>query len=1051
MNQLKRILVSTLVSLMVINFHLWSGTTGKIAGIVKDKKSGEPQPAVNIVVLGTSLGAVTDLDGEYTILQVPPGVYKVQFSFIGAKKVIVNDVRVFVDQTARVDVALEFEEIEMTETIILGERPIKLDVATSVVDISINEIKSLPAANVVDVIGMQAGIQGMSIRAGKDEQALFMLDGITLRDPRNNKPITKVALSSVKAISVERGGFNAEYGQVQAGVINVVTNEGKTKGYTANINLRMTPPASKYFRITGIPDVHDNNSYWLRPFFDPQVCWIGTTKGWDAYTQKEYVNFVGWNEVSKSLLSDTDPKNDLTPLGAQRAFEYETRKKMINNRHDYEIDAGFGGPVPFISEVLGNLRFFTSYRSTEEILLIPLSRPDYKDYDWRIVLNSDISKNMKLRLSGLVGNVETMEDNWNKGVYIRYPNEVAGVASTGGFEMVNVFCDFPYSLTDIAHKSLAAKLTHILSDKTFYEVSAEYFERKYHSRPPASRDTSILIEVLPGYFATSNPFGYFRGQDSRGIYLKEGVQISLARDNSIGSAFTFKGDITSQVDFNNLIKAGFEFVYNDLDLDYGFISYLGNVDTTYQSRVQMRNYPFRVGLYVQNKLETKGFTLNAGVRFDYSNSQSQWVSLDPYNQNFYLYYNTTHLVKIESKGQWQISPRLGISHPITEDSKLYFNYGHFKQMPQYEGLFRIDRRPDGSLARIGDPSLTLAKTISYELGYDHQLFDNELLIQLTAFYRDVSNLETTTRYFPITVGYDYYVTTSNGYQDVRGFEMTLKKSPGRWFYGFINYTYQASSNGHFNNSEWYEDPNKQVSEYDERPDKYYQTRSVPSPYARANLNFSTPEDFGPSVLNYNILGDFMVNLLLNWSQGGWTTYNPNNVAGVLNNLQYVDYFDGRLRVSKGVRIGSFSIQLFADVSNLFNTKRLRLSYSDLTKSGAYINSLHLPESDAYRGINIPGKDKIGDYREPGVEWQPMKYQHKVEGTGVSKDTRAIFYEGSTGRYWRAKDGGWVEVDKNEIDRINSTKAYIQMPNPSTFWFLNPRNITFGLNISIDFD
>src|SRR4030065_1284738 len=97
-----------------------------------------------------------------------------------------------------------------------------------------------------------------------------------------------------------------------------------------------------------------------------------------------------------------------------------------------------------------------------------------------------------------------------------------------------------------------------------------------------------------------------------------------------------------------------------------------------------------------------------------------------------------------SKPQWQLSPRLGISHPITENSKLFFNYGHFKQMPQYEALFRFDTRPDNSLVRIGDPNLTLAKTISYELGFDY-LFPENILLQVTAFYRDISDQQSTTQ------------------------------------------------------------------------------------------------------------------------------------------------------------------------------------------------------------------------------------------------------------------------------------------------------------------
>jgi hypothetical protein len=362
--------------------QLWSGTTGKIAGTLIDRSSGESLIGANVVVMGSSLGSVTDINGQYTILYVPPGTYNVQITFIGYKKVIVDNVRVFIDQTARLDVALEPQAIEVGETIITAERNlVKPDVATSVVAVSSKELAALPVASVTAVMNMQAGINDNKIRGSGMDQALFLLDGVTMRDPRNNKAITSVALSSIREISVERGGFNAEYGQVQAGIVNVVTNEGKIRGYSGSINLRMAPPAPKYYRGNGIPDIQDPNSYWLRPYFDPTVCWTGTNNGaWDAYTKKQYLQFDGgWNAISKALMTDSDPTNDLTPLGAQRAFEYEIRKKQINDQPDYDIDAGFGGPVPVISEQLGNLRFFTSYRKHREMLLFPMSRPDYSD------------------------------------------------------------------------------------------------------------------------------------------------------------------------------------------------------------------------------------------------------------------------------------------------------------------------------------------------------------------------------------------------------------------------------------------------------------------------------------------------------------------------------------------------------------------------------------------------------------------------------------------------------------------------------------------------
>jgi hypothetical protein len=158
-------------------------------------------------------------------------------------------------------------------------------------------------------------------------------------------------------------------------------------------------------------------------------------------------------------------------------------------------------------------------------------------------------------------------------------------------------------------------------------------------------------------------------------------------------------------------------------------------------------------------------------------------------------------------------------------------------------------------------------------------------------------------------------------------------------------------------------------------------------------------------------------------------------------VQFVDYFDVSLRVSKAFTFKHVSVQLFADVSNLLNAMRL-----NNTGDRDYRLSLHLPKSEAYN--NIPGDDRFGDYRNPDVEWQPM--ENGINLNGVPSSTRAWYYDG-TGSYWQYTNGKWGKVDQAKVDQALKDKAYINMPNPSTYWFLYPRNITFGLSVSVDVD
>ncbi len=1080
MRQLSKL--AALIELLIISFPfiVLSGTTGKISGTISDMATKEPLPGANIIVVGTAFGAATDLDGHYTILEVPPGYYKVQISFIGYRKTTVENVRVYIDQTAHVDAPLEAEAVQANEVIVMAERHlIRPDVATSTVSVSADQAQQLPAVNVISALGLQAGVQGgwggplggasaptyygqnyqtgsvqvgggLSIRGGGGDQILFNVDGATLRDPRNNEPETRLAMSDVKEVSVERGGFNAEYGQVRSGIVNVVTREGNTVNYAGRFQLRLAPPQPKYWLAPGAYDLNNPMSYALRPFFDPAVCWTGTTNGnWDDFTRHEYPSFQGWDKVSQQLNANG---YNLTPAGAQRAFEYEIRKKEINSQPDYDIDAGFGGPVPFVSSSLGNLRFYASYRSDKSMLVFPLSRPDYRDYDGTFQLNSDITPTIKLQLNALYGETFTERQNWDGlGGYF-YPQsaaDVANVASSIGspVDLITLWSDYIFSLTDIWHRNLSAKLTQTLNANSYYEVLVQNYTVNYNTGPGALRDTSAnKVEVVPGFYEDSNPFGYWPYNDV-GVLVDGSSFIAKARDHSIVTTTTVKGDVTSQVNFENLVKAGVEFDYNDLNFDYGIIN-TQEGPNVYSSHTLMHVFPYRGDAYLQDKLETKEFTMNVGLRLDLSDANFHWWDINPFDNSFFQNYDTTkQFPTTPAKMQVDLSPRLGISHPISENAKLFFNYGWFRELPQYETTFRVGRNQLNVMQSYGNPNLTLAKTVSYELGVDFSLSDDYLL-QAAGYYNDVTAQQDVVNYIS-TTGINYYETSANNYADNKGFELTLRKATGDWVKGFINYTYQVNTSGHFNASNVFNNVGQQTI-FNATTENLYQNRPIPAPFARANLNFFTPADFGPKLIGDQVFGNIMLNTVLDWQAGYWTTYNPNNILNIGYNVKAVDYFNAYLRLQKTVNIGRASFSLFMDINNVFNTLRLWD-----TNDQNYLASLHLPQSIAY--TNIVGDDKVGDYRKPGVSWQPITPQSIIDQNSSPPPSNvmsggnsiAMYYASSTGRYWWYRDGAWSLVPQSKVNQVLSDKAYIQMPEQSTYWFLNPRTFYFGATFSFN--
>ena len=255
--------------------------------------------------------------------------------------------------------------------------------------------------------------------------------------------------------------------------------------------------------------------------------------------------------------------------------------------------------------------------------------------------------------------------------------------------------------------------------------------------------------------------------------------------------------------------------------------------------------PIRAAVYFQDKLEFKGFIANLGLRLDYGNGNNEWVVVDPYDRSFFgagFNEETSTAETQEADPQLTLSPRVGISHPVSESSKLFFHYGHFKQLPSYEQLYQLTRGPLQQMRVFGDPNLAYAKTVSYELGYDQALFNDQVLLQLAGFYHDITDQLASTRYQSADGVVAYNAVNTNAYQDIRGFELTLRKPVGRWFSGFATYTYQVNTYGRFGRDRQFEDPSEQAR-FDSETGNFSQDQPTPQPWANIVLSFYTPPNF----------------------------------------------------------------------------------------------------------------------------------------------------------------------------------------------------------------
>ena len=124
--KIKRILYSLIILIAFGGMPgiLIAGTSGKIAGKVTHTETGEPLAGANVIIRGLGMGAATNIDGDYFILNVPPGVYEVETTMIGFTRLIQTEVRVRIDQTTRLEFSLQSVVIGGEEVTIVAEKPL---------------------------------------------------------------------------------------------------------------------------------------------------------------------------------------------------------------------------------------------------------------------------------------------------------------------------------------------------------------------------------------------------------------------------------------------------------------------------------------------------------------------------------------------------------------------------------------------------------------------------------------------------------------------------------------------------------------------------------------------------------------------------------------------------------------------------------------------------------------------------------------------------------------------------------------------------------------
>lgn len=237
-----------MAAMLAISSVALAGTTGKLMGKVVNEKK-EPLPGVNVTIEGQRLGAITDDQGNYVIIGVPAGVITIHAAIMGTAPFTAQNVTITADFTTEYNFTMTVEAVQMTEVKVEAERPLLQKDATSTTRfISADQISRMPTRGYQEAAAQQAGVVAFQrlvdresqngptliIRGGRPNETAYYVDGFSQQDPLTGNATTSINNNAIQEVVLLNGGFNAEYGRIMSGVVNVVTKEGQSK-YTGSI------------------------------------------------------------------------------------------------------------------------------------------------------------------------------------------------------------------------------------------------------------------------------------------------------------------------------------------------------------------------------------------------------------------------------------------------------------------------------------------------------------------------------------------------------------------------------------------------------------------------------------------------------------------------------------------------------------------------------------------------------------------------------------------------------------------------------------------------
>ncbi|RPI18237.1 MAG: TonB-dependent receptor [Ignavibacteriae bacterium] len=861
-----------------------------ISGTVTDS-SGMPLPDINVKIKGSYIGTASDNDGKYLLKGMNDGEYTIQVSSVGYKTVEYTGIKVRKNENTELNIKLNVASYNVDEEIlVIGERPLlDIEQTESKHIISSEDIQGKIVENVIDVVTLQPGVikqdDALFIRGGRSDDNSFLIDGISVQDPLAGTGFGLQLSSNVlEEVEVITGGYNAEFGQATSGVVNVKTKDGNYKNYGLNISYKK-----------------DN---------------LGFNKNWKSTFNTDVleVNFNGPEPVTKYLLKDL--------MKVKFPGEITFFANFFMN-----ISDGFLS-VPELYE--GTISGFKAKQLNSSIFEGTRFAPrQNNNWYWLGKVTWKLKENMKIAYS------------YNQSVAINQNSQ----SLQTNLEYVEPDPGYQYNFQEIldnantyTHLNIFNTISweHAIGSKTLYELKFS----KYFTQLRADANGLNWKDYIEPFDIVKPPFVYYQTGDTNNPYA------IIPGDGfyDIGNSFTWhdhyvkeyrvKGDLSENFNPKNKLKAGFELAFQEMqlvDIYKPWIGVMGLNNDVYKVNPAFGSF------YAQDKITFKGMILNFGLRFDYwfpgkvvddAIKNPDAITIPQKIKDDYM--NDTYSL-FGRRWKGRISPRIGISHPVTDNQTLFFSYGHFSKRPKPQFVYAKIQNVNAksSFQKFGNPNLNPETTVSYELGLRNQFTSNDVLT-VTAYYKDIYDYVATVSAKisdPRFAGQSFITYVNQDYSKTRGIEIDYKKRIGKWFNGNINFTYSIATGKSSSSDQGYlvatggafETIGENFLSWD-RPLQL-----------SANANFFFEKGTGIFGFARNILDDISIKSRVFYQSG--KRYTPQILVGYLSNgrPEYeadenntlsklaADWFWMDFSIDKYFKFSKFKLVLSVEITNLLNS------------------------------------------------------------------------------------------------------------------------------------